>query len=279
MKLSEMRQALTDRGIQLTKSLGQNFLHDGNQLRRIVAIAELGPDDQVLEIGPGMGPLTEMILERTPRVLAIEMDARLLAFLRERLGERDGLELRGGDALEILRDELRDWTGWKMVSNLPYSVASPILVTLTEGKWSRLVATLQLEVGKRVVARAGEEAYGLLSLLVQLRYEPAEFFRVPAGCFFPEPEVDSACVALVRRERPLLEEREEAAFRKIVKRGFSQRRKMMRKLLRGDWPENALASAYDELGLSPAIRAEAVRLDQFAALTRILVAAKEKLFN
>jgi 16S rRNA (adenine1518-N6/adenine1519-N6)-dimethyltransferase len=162
-----------------------------------------------------------------------------------------------------------------MVSNLPYSVASPILVTLAEGGWRRIVATLQLEVGRRVVARAGDEAYGLLSLLVQLRFEPAGFFRIPAGSFFPEPDVDSACVALARRERPLLDESAALVFKRIVKRGFSQRRKMMLKLLRAEWADNVLAAAYAELGLAPTIRAEAVTIEQFAALTEILRRGKE----
>src|SRR6185437_15779162 len=130
MKLSDMRQLLDARDIQLTKSLGQNFLHDQNQLRRIVEAAELSKADKVLEIGPGLGPLTELLLENAGEVLAIEMDGRLVEVLRERFPQ---LNLIHDDALEFLRREPRDWSDWKLVANLPYSVASPILVELACG--------------------------------------------------------------------------------------------------------------------------------------------------
>src|SRR5438876_8812386 len=132
MKLSEMRQILAEHGIQLTKSLGQNFLHDANQLRQIVAAAELGRSDKVLELGPGLGPLTELLLAQAGEVLAIEKDRRLVAFLRERFASASNFTLIHDDALEYLRREARDWSDWKLVANLPYSVASPILVELAQ---------------------------------------------------------------------------------------------------------------------------------------------------
>ena len=287
MKLTEMRELLARRGIQLTKSLGQNFLHDGNQLRRIVAAAELGPTDQVLEIGPGLGPLTELLLAKAGAVLAIEKDARLVAVLRERfapltpsLSPSDGervagrpgegkFELLHADALKFLRREPRDWSDWKLVANLPYSVASPILVELAQAaqRPERMVATLQLEVAKRLMARAGDKDYGVLTLLVQLDYEPREWFKIPASCFYPEPDVDSACVVLVRREKPLVEENQRETFKQIVKRSFSQRRKMMMKLLKQDWQEEKLRSLFTELNISPQERAEKLSLEQFVALT------------
>lgn len=270
MKLNDMREALAERGIQLTRSLGQNFLHDHNQLRRIVQAAELSPNDQVLEIGPGLGPLTQLLLERAGRVLAIEKDARLVAFLRERF-QNPRLELLHADALEFL--ERRSWTDWKVVSNLPYSVASPILVELACGERApkRIVATLQLEVARRLAARPGGEDYGLLTLLTQLDYEAHEIFKIPPGCFFPEPDVDSGCVVLERREPPLLPETLRAPFVKMVKRAFSQRRKMVFKLLKQDWPEAKLGLAFAELKISAQERAEKLELEQFAKLTKYLV--------
>jgi 16S rRNA (adenine1518-N6/adenine1519-N6)-dimethyltransferase len=269
MKLSEMRDLLAREGIQLTKSLGQNFLHDGNQLRRIVDAAELSKADKVLEIGPGLGPLTQLLLARAGEVLAIEKDARLVDMLRSRFG---ALPLLHDDALEFLKRERRNWRGWKLVSNLPYSVASPILVELAQGERSpeRLVATLQLEVAKRLMAGAGDEDYGVLTLLVQLDFEPREWFKIPASCFFPQPDVDSACVVLVRREKPLLPEDLRETFHKVVKRAFSQRRKMMLKLLKQDWPEAKLARAFAETGLSPQTRAEDVTVRQFASFSSLL---------
>jgi 16S rRNA (adenine1518-N6/adenine1519-N6)-dimethyltransferase len=307
-----MRELLATRGIHLTKSLGQNFLHDGNQLRRIVKAAELKKTDKVLEIGPGLGPLTELLLENAGEVLAIEKDARLVEFLRERfpsisegrvprapnsasakdqglaelappkftLLHDDALEfLKVGQASSLSPSQKKsetgrmpvplDWHDWKLVANLPYSVASPILVELaqTPQRPERMVATLQLEVAQRILAKAGDDDYGVLTLLVQLDYEPREWFKIPAGCFFPAPDVDSACVVLIRRAQPLLPENQHATFVKIVKRAFSQRRKMMLKLLKLDWPEQILKQLFQQLCISPQERAEKLSLEQFVALT------------
>ena len=268
MKLSEMREVLAAGGIQLAKSLGQNFLHDANQLRRIVEAAGLSKADKVLEIGPGLGPLTELLLENAGEVLAIEKDARLVQFLRERFSNPQ-LKLLHADALEFFKREPRDWSDWKLVANLPYSVASPILVELACGGRApkKIVATLQLEVAKRLMARADDDDYGVLTLLVQLDFEPHDLFKIPPGCFFPEPGVDSACVVLNRREQPLLPENLRGAFVKIVKRAFSQRRKMMMKLLKSDWPLEKLSAAFAGLKISPQERAEKLSLEQFVALT------------
>ena len=133
-----------------------------------------------------------------------------------------------------------------------------------------MVVTLQIEVAKRLLAKAGTPDYGLLTLLVQLEYEPRDWFKIPASCFFPEPDVDSACVCLVRRELPLLRPAEREVFVRIVKRGFSQRRKMMLKLLKEDWPEPRLAAEFERLKLSPQVRAEEVSLEQFAQMTQAL---------
>ena len=315
MKLAAMRRMLSERGIQLTKSLGQNFLHEEKVIAKIAAAGELTKADKVLEIGPGLGPLTELLVAEAGEVLAIEMDARLVEILRARFPERrftlsdeptpnpskegspnpdapsNGVPLLGGvrgglpqtsaglqlihaDALKYLETNPRDWRGWKLVANMPYSVASPILVELAllEHGPERMVVTLQLEVAKRLKAQANEEDYGLLTLLVQLNYEPRAMFRISAGCFFPQPNVDSACLTLVRRAKPLLTPEQTKAFVRIVKQAFSQRRKMMAKLLRADWPEEQLIRAMSELNLSPQIRAEAVTLKQFVELTHKLVA-------
>jgi 16S rRNA (adenine1518-N6/adenine1519-N6)-dimethyltransferase len=328
MTLTEMRSLLVKRDIQLTRSLGQNFLHDGNQLRRIVDAAEIKPMDKILEIGPGLGPLTELLLEKAGEVLAIEMDARLVDFLCERfgletkegmpaltpalspeerensldapvnptltdssqcrndnlhlLGERagvreknthpDNLFLIHDDALAFLKREPRDWSEWKLVANLPYSVASPILVELAAGPRApqMIVATLQLEVAMRLMAQADDDDYGVLTLLVQIDFEPRDWFKIPPECFFPSPDVDSACVRLVRRATPLLPENLRPAFVKIVKRGFSQRRKMMLKLLKQDWPADKLTAAFAELNISPQERAEKLSLERFVQLTKLL---------
>ena len=272
MKLTEMREWLDKRGIQLTKSLGQNFLHDAHQLQRIVNAAELTQSDKVLEIGPGLGPLTELLLLRCGRVFAIEKDRRLFECLKERFQEKENLKLINADALECIRSDMSPWDDWKVVSNLPYSVASPILVELAEHpeRPKLMTVTLQLEVAQRLMAKADDDDYGVLTLLIQLDYEPRDWFKIPSSCFFPAPDVDSACVTLVRRETPLLLEQQRAAFVKIVKRAFSQRRKMMLKLLKTEWPLEKLERAFAELKISPQERAEKLSLEQFVALTRLI---------
>ncbi|HEY5479911.1 MAG TPA: 16S rRNA (adenine(1518)-N(6)/adenine(1519)-N(6))-dimethyltransferase RsmA [Verrucomicrobiae bacterium] len=276
MNLNEMKQVLAERGIQLTKSLGQNFLHDANQLRRIMAVAELKQTDRILEIGPGLGPLTEILIEQVGEVLAIEKDARLVEVLKQRFQTETGgtpvLRLLHDDALDYLKREARDLSGWKMVANLPFSVASPLLVELALSARGpqRMVGTLQVEVAKRLHAEPGAPDYGVLTLLVQLNYEPQPWFKIPPSCFFPEPDVDSACVCLVRREPPPLTNDQRRVFVRLVKRGFSQRRKMMLKLLKQEWPQPRLAQEFERLNLSPQIRAEKVSLDQFIQLARNL---------
>jgi 16S rRNA (adenine1518-N6/adenine1519-N6)-dimethyltransferase len=275
MTLSEMRRWLDSRGIQLTRSLGQNFLHDGNQLRRIATAGELSPSDKLLEIGPGLGPLTELLIASGAPVLAIEKDQRLVEVLRERFADQPSFELLHDDALEWLKREERDWTGWKLVANLPYSVGSPILVelALSARPPERLVATLQREVVQRIAAKPGTEPYGLLSLLLQIQYEPIGTFSIPAGCFFPAPDVESACVTLKRRSPALLEGAALERFVRVVKLGFSQRRKMMVKQLRTAWSDERLTPALTAAGIPLNARAEDVALEAFVTLVRHLPAS------
>ena len=273
MKPSELRHLLAASGLRLTKALGQNFLHDANQLRRIVAAAELRGGDRVLEIGPGLGPLTERLLGAAGEVLAIEKDTRVAALLEARLGSHPKLRLIRADALEYLRTIATDWTDWKLVANLPYSIASPLLVELAQGpsRPELIVATVQLEVARRLMAGADTADYGVLTLLIQLRYAPLGWFKIPAACFFPVPGVDSACVTLRRRSVPLLPVGLEQQFTTIVKRSFGQRRKMLGKLLRGTWPAEQVAAAFTRLGLPEQARAETLSLTQFVGLTGLLL--------
>ena len=273
MTITEMRRILAESGIQLTKSLGQNFLHDANQLRRIVNMAELSEEDSVLEVGPGLGPLTKLLLARSGRVLAIEKDRRLARWLQKNFVDAPSLELVHDDALDYLRRAKgRDWSEWKMVANLPYSVGSPILVewALAEPKPAMMVVTLQWEVVNRIRATAGSRDYGVLSLLLQAGYVPIGSFRVPAACFFPQPEVASACIALKRRRDPLLAGTDFQRFVQLVKAGFRQRRKIMLNLLKTHWPEPLLRECFAAQGIDFLARSESVTLEQFARLAQML---------
>lgn len=271
MNLTEIRQILSEHEIQLTRSLGQNFMHDQNQILKIVEAGEVCADDAVVEIGPGLGPLTEKLVERAGKVIAIETDKRLLEHLEKRFGENDSFQLIHGDALQLIRREASDWSQWKLVSNLPYSVASPILVELSKkATGPKLISTtVQLEVGQRLVSPPRKKDYSVLTLLVQLSYEAELKFVIPRGCFFPAPRIESACVAL-RRRKPLLPFERYPTFERIVKRGFSQRRKMMLKLLKQDWDPEKLEQAYKDAAVDAKDRAEAVSLEQFVSMTNSL---------
>ena len=272
MTLGEMRALLAAEDIRLTRSLGQNFLHDGNQLRRMVALAGVVPGDSILEIGPGLGPLTGHLLAAGARVLAVEKDARLVTVLRRRYAGVDALELVEADALAWLAANPRDWSAWKVVANLPYSVGSPILVELAQAPRppASLTVTLQAEVVDRIRAVPSTPDYGVLTLLLARAFAPGPSFRIPATCFFPAPDVASACVRLERLGAPLVSAEQGEAWTELVKRAFSHRRKQLRKNLRDTWPEATVAAALQRLQVRAEVRAEALAPAQFAALLAAL---------
>ena len=272
MRLAEIKRILSEEQLRLTKSMGQNFLHDQNQLQRIVDAAELTDSDQVLEIGPGLGSLTDYLLAKGSTVLAIEKDRRLFEFLQRRFEKQLRLTVIHADAVQFLRENPRHWTNWKCVSNLPYSSGSPILVelALNANCPKRMVVTLQSEVARRLRADTGRQDYGLLTLLTQLNFEPAGCFRIPPSCFFPAPKVDSSCVTMIRKDSTHLTPNEIQTFRIIVKKCFSQRRKMMINLLKMDWKSEWIEDIYRRLSLSQKVRAEGVSLVQFIRITQYL---------
>jgi 16S rRNA (adenine1518-N6/adenine1519-N6)-dimethyltransferase len=276
MNLSEIRNLLREEDIMLTRSLGQTFMHDQNQLRKIVGLAKLTAADHVIEIGPGLGSLTGLLLQTAGHVTAIETDRRLVKLLDERFGERGNFTLQHADAMKIVRKSKFDWSKHKLVANLPYSIASPLLIDLAESpcRPRAMIVTLQLEVVQRMLAKPGTKEYGVLALLIGLHYATGESFVIPRGSFYPEPNVDSGCVELLRRETPLLPPELCPVFKKIVKRVFAERRKKMMKLLKRDWPEAAVVEAFDALGLDEKIRAERVTLGQFTELTQRLSRAE-----
>ena len=269
MNRNDIRETLDEESIRLTKSLGQNLLHDQNVLRRIVKAGDLSPTDKVLEIGPGLGALTKHLLTAVGQLTAIEMDRRLESRLRERFGGEPHFDLQHCDALKFFQQPGADWSDWKLVSNMPYSVASPLLVDLAAmpNGPRRLVVTLQLEVAQRLCAVPATKEYSKLTLLVGCRYEAGGMFRISPHCFFPEPRVDSACLTFHRRAEPLFPDAMYQPFKTVVKRAFSQRRKMMRKNLKGGWPEEIIDAAMNATELDLKIRAEKVTLAQFVELT------------
>ena len=266
MKLSEIDTTLREIRVSPVRSLGQNFLHDRNLAAWIVARAELSPDDYVIEIGPGLGALTEFILESGARMLAIEKDQRLAEFLARRFaGAR--LEIIHGDALDFDLRPLFAQRRVKLLGNLPYYVASQLLLKFIKypSPISLWLFMLQKEMARRISALPGTGDYGALSLNVQSKYR-VEFLRsVPATVFLPEPEVDSAIVRLIPRAPNELPSHDSETFSRLVRLGFSQRRKQLRNLLKTEvraWSEAAGVIGFDER-----TRAEELSLQQWIALS------------
>lgn len=266
MKLSEIRVTLKEIGVSPVKTLGQNFLHDQNLARWIVDQAQITPEDYVVEIGPGLGALTGFLLQKGARVLAIEKDARLANFLRARFRDQR-LEIVNTDALKFDPRALFAHRRVKLIGNLPYNISSPLLVKFLEypSPICLHILTLQKEMAMRLSASPCTHDYGALTLRVELHHRVKYLRSVPATVFLPRPDVDSAVVRLEPRDPIDLPQHDNELLLKLIRIGFSQRRKQLRKLLReyaGDW--NTLASA---LKIDPNARAEELSLLQWIALT------------
>ena len=283
MTLSETRDALQRLELRPSRAMGQNFLVDGNIARLIVAAAEVGETETVLEIGPGLGALTELLVGQAARVVAVEKDDRLYAFLREKFAAQSNLQLVHADALEFELASLQAPTSpltarFKVVANLPYSISTAVLTRLVEmpARPSRMVLTVQREVGERLAAQPRTKDYGALTLFTQLHYEVRREHIISRRCFLPAPDVESAVIVLWHNPHPLLEPVVEAPFKQLVRVAFGHRRKMLRGVLPkselGDWVSpDKLATALERLGLTATARAEELSLAQWLQLTRILI--------
>lgn len=265
------------------KSLGQNFLADGNIVRKIAAAAQIAAEDLVVEIGPGLGTLTRELAANAQRVVCVEVDEALLPILRETLDDLDNVSLIHGDAMKVDFDHIvasasdglwgHGAKKYKLAANLPYYITTPLLMRLLTEKFNLdlLVIMIQLEVAARLTASPGNKDYGALSVAVQYYTVPEQVFRVPASVFIPRPEVDSAVVRLTKREKPAVSVPDEKLFFKLVKGAFGQRRKTLLNALsgaglglnKGVW-EEVLRNA----GIDPGRRGETLSLEEFAALTR-----------
>ncbi len=268
MKLSEINATLREIRVSPVKTLGQNFLHDQNLARWIVDQADLKPEDFVLEIGPGLGALTELILKKGPRLLAIEKDTRLSNFLRERLSD-ERLEVRNMDALDFDVQSLFAQPVAKMLGNLPYKISSPLLFKYLAYPTpiALCVLTLQKELALRLSASPSTKDYGALTLMVQLHYRVEYLRTIPSTVFVPEPNVDSALIRITPRDPRELPARDNELFVKLVRFGFSQRRKQLQKLLRAAVPNWERAAGL--LGFDAKARAEDLSLGQWIGLTNL----------
>lgn len=266
---STVRTLLQRHGVRADKGFGQNFLVDAHALASIVAAAEVQPESVVLEVGPGLGTLTVELAQRAARVVTIELDTSVLPVLAETLAAYDNVTLISGDALDFDFTSLPP--GALLVANLPYNIATPLLVAALEScRFTRLVFLVQREVGERLVANAGDDAYGALSLLVERFTSTRRVVRhVPPGAFMPPPKVTSSVVRLDVDPAA----RPDAGLVAFIHQGFAHRRKTLkRNLLYAGYREDAVERALAAAGLDPRIRAEALPLATFELLAASLEA-------
>lgn len=277
--LSRTREILKRYGFSFKKSLGQNFLIDINILYKIIETAQLDKTKGVLEIGPGIGSLTEQLAKSAGKVVSIEIDRRLIPILEENLVLYPNVKIIHADILKcdiktVIEENFREQSEVSVVANLPYYITSPILMKLLEERLSirHIVVMIQKEVAERIAAKPGSKSYGVLSILAQFYAEPTVVMTVPQTVFIPEPNVESAVLKLtVRREWPVQVDNVEL-FYKVVKTSFSQRRKTLYnnllQLFQGKEKEK-LFKILDEAGIEPARRGETLSIEEFARLSNV----------
>jgi 16S rRNA (adenine1518-N6/adenine1519-N6)-dimethyltransferase len=261
LTVTQIRDLLAQHGLRPSKALGQNFLADPNTARRIVRLAGVEPGARVVEVGPGLGSLTVALADAGAHVKAIELDRHLLGALRSVVGDRD-VEIVEADALTV------DWAAtlagsWTMVANLPYNVATPVVLTALETApmIESFLVMVQREVGERMAAHVGDGAYGAVSVKVAYYGSAAVVGTVSPNVFVPKPKVDSALVRIDRHPPPV--QVDERRLFALVRAGFATRRKTLRRAL-----ESVVdAAQFERAGIDPGARAETLTLEDWARLT------------
>ncbi len=275
---SVTRAVLERHGFTFKKSFGQNFLTDTNILQKIVDTAEIDRNVNVIEIGPGIGALTEFLAENAAEVMTFEIDERLVPILADTLRDFDNVRVVNEDILKSdLQARIKEFANpnlpIKVVANLPYYITTPILMHLIESgiPFSEFVVMMQREVADRISAQPNSKSYGSLSIAVQYYMTAKVAFIVPRTVFVPAPNVDSAILKMVRRDQPAVEVKDEPLFFKVSKASFTHRRKTLWNNLtsyfgKSNEVKTKLESALDNAELSPSVRGEALDLQEFARL-------------
>lgn len=278
-----IKQIKDKHNFRLSKSLGQNFLTDGNIVDKIIESANAGPTDLVIEVGPGIGVLTAAAAQQAGRVVAVEIDRGLIPILKETLKDCENVEVVNRDILKTdLNQLISDYeeingekrTGVKIIGNLPYYITTPIIMKILEDgvKADSLTIMLQKEVADRILAGPGSKTYGALSVAVQYYCTVSPVAKVPKEVFVPQPKVDSAVIRLdLRKEKPV-ELVSEAAFFATVKGGFGQRRKTLLNSLTGVMgrTKEEIGAALAQAGIDPKRRAETLSIQEFASLANLI---------
>ena len=262
------------------KKFGQNFLIDSHVLEKIIDAANITKDDFVLEIGPGIGTMTQYLSEHAREVMAVEIDHNLIPILKETLAGYDNVEVLNEDILKVdigkIAEKKNQGRPIKVVANLPYYITTPIIMGLFEKNvpMDSLTVMVQKEVAQRMPAGPGTKDYGALSLAVQFYAEPYIVANVPPNCFMPRPKVGSAVICLTRyKDMPVKVKNEQLMF-SIIRASFNQRRKTLQNGINNSstlhFSKEQVVDALDKMGLSPKIRGEALSLEQFARLSDLL---------
>lgn len=259
------------------KKFGQNFLIDPHVLDRIIAAAAISKDDFVLEIGPGIGTMTQLLCEHAARVAAVEIDQNLIPILKDTLSDYDNVEIINQDILKVdiakLAQEKNHGKPIKVVANLPYYITTPIIMGLFESQvpLESITVMVQKEVADRMQVGPGTKDYGALSLAVQYYAKPEIVANVPPNCFMPRPSVGSAVIRLTRHEKPRVEVADEKLMFRLIRASFNQRRKTLVNGLKNasdlSYTKEEIEAAITALDLPLTIRGEALTLEQFAALS------------
>jgi 16S rRNA (adenine1518-N6/adenine1519-N6)-dimethyltransferase len=256
---------------KFSKSLGQNFLIDDSVLEDIVNGAEVGPEDLVIEIGPGVGTLTAQILKRAKRVVSIELDSDLIPILQAELGENQNFQLIHKDALKVDFNEIiGDEKSVKLVANLPYYVTTPIIAKLlNEGyDFKSLTIMIQKEVAERINAEPNSKEYGALSILVQYYCRTSLVRKVPPSCFIPRPKVESTVIKLEKLSKPAVEVKDKKLFFDLVRNAFNMRRKTLWNGVKSiGLTKELLEKAFDDADIDPKRRGETLSIEEFANLS------------
>lgn len=275
----ETKEIIKKYGFKFSKSLGQNFLIDKNIIDKICEGASINKDDGIIEIGPGIGTLTQALCERAGKVVAIELDENLLPILNETLLPYDNVEIIYGDILKvdidkILSTKLKDYNV-KVVANLPYYITTPIIMKLLEDRYDiqKIVVMIQKEVALRMKAKPGTKDYGALSIAVQYYSEPEIIVNVPKNVFIPRPNVDSAVIMMDICKEPKVKVKDEKLLFNVVKAAFGKRRKTLLNAL----STGGLGLTKDDVKeilavceINPQVRGEKLTINEFAKLTNVI---------
>ena len=274
-------ETIKKHGFDFQKKFGQNFLIDGRVLEKIMDAAEIGPEDCVLEIGPGIGTMTQYLAERAGKVIAVEIDSNLIPILEETLQEYDNVRVIQGDILKLdvaaLVEQENAGKPIKVVANLPYYITTPIIMGLFESNVSidNITVMVQKEVADRMQVGPGSKDYGALSLAVQYYASPYIVANVPPNCFIPRPNVGSAVIRLTRYQEPPVQVKDPKLMFKLIRASFNQRRKTLQNGLNNSpeisFSKEEITKAIESLGVSPSVRGEALSLEQFAQLANYFV--------